>query len=316
MIPIESLTNGRFKSIPIICGPTASGKSALAMSVCRETGGELCSMDSMQIYRNMDIGTAKPTLEEQRLVRHHLIDIADPADNYNTALYRNAALESIRDCLGRGVLPVFCGGTGQYASALSQGITFAPVEIDPDLHESLLRESEEAGIQALYEELVSVDPKSAEKIHPNNRKRVIRALEIYRQTGKTMDYFNSVSKKDGPVYPFSLFAINMDREQLYRRMDERVDRMLEDGLLEEVIRLRKDGLNRTHTAMQAIGYKELYEYLEGNIPLADAAALIKQKTRNYGKRQLTWFRSMENVKWIEPQDVTSVLKAITNSKIL
>jgi len=261
----------------------------------------------------MDIGTAKPTLEEQQLVRHHLIDIADPRESYNTALYRNAALECIRGCLESGVLPVFCGGTGQYASALSQGITFAPFEIDTDLHESLLRESENRGIQALYDELVSVDPDSAAKIHPNNMKRVIRALEIYRQTGKTMEYFNSVSKKDGPVYPFSLFAINMDRDKLYRRMEERVDRMLEEGLLEEVIRLKEHGLNQTHTAMQAIGYKELYLYLEGNLSFSDAVALIKQKTRNYGKRQLTWFRSMEDVKWIEPDDVDTVIHTITSS---
>ena len=313
MIPIETFTNGRFKSIPILCGPTASGKSSLAMSVCLKTGGELCSMDSMQIYRHMDIGTAKPTLEEQLLIRHHLIDIADPRESYNAALYRKAALDCICECLGRGVLPVFCGGTGQYASALSQGIAFAPFEIDPDLHESLLRESEDRGILALYSELASVDPNSAAKIHPNNKKRVIRALEIYRQTGKTMDYFNSVSRKDGPAYPFSLFAINMDRERLYRRMDERVDRMLDDGLLEEVIRLKEGGLNQTHTAMQAIGYKELYLYLEGNQSFADAVALIKQKTRNYGKRQLTWFRSMDNVQWIEPEDCDTVIQTVTNS---
>ena len=312
MIPIESSTHGRFHTIPILCGPTASGKSALAMSVCLVTGGELCSMDSMQIYREMDIGTAKPTRDEQKLVPHHLIDMIDPRESYNTALYRNTALECIRDCLERGVLPVFCGGTGQYASALAEGIAFAPVEIDPDLHDSLLMESEERGIQALYDELVSVDPNSAAKIHPNNKKRVIRALEIYRQTGKTMDYFNSISKKDGPAYPFSLFAIRMDREQLYKRMDERVDRMMENGLLEEVIRLKEHGLNQSHTAMQAIGYKELYLYLEGSIPLADAVALIKQKTRNYGKRQLTWFRSMESVKWIEPDDCDTVIRTITN----
>lgn len=312
MIPIEPFTSGRFHSIPVIFGPTASGKSALAMSVCRQTGGELCSMDSMQIYRGMDIGTAKPTAEEQHLVKHHLIDLLDPRESYNTALYQTAALECIRECLERGCLPVFCGGTGQYASALSEGITFAPVEIDPELHESLLRESEERGMQVLYEELVSADPNTAAKIHPNNKKRVIRALEIYRQTGNTMDYFNSISKKDGPAYPFSLFAIRMDREQLYRRMDERVDRMMENGLLEEVIRLKKSGLNQSHTAMQAIGYKELDLYLEGKIPYGDAIALIKQKTRNYGKRQMTWFRGMVNVTWMEPEDFEAVIQAISN----
>src|ERR1035437_672785 len=177
MIPIEPFTNGRYKSIPIICGPTASGKSALAMSICLETDGELCSMDSMQIYRHMDIGTAKPTAKEQNMIRHHLIDIIEPSSNYNVSRYIEDALACVKDCLSRSHLPVFCGGTGQYASALAQGISYMPISIDPDISAAILLETNANGYDSLYNELLLVDPVSAYKIHPNNKKRVIRAVE-------------------------------------------------------------------------------------------------------------------------------------------
>jgi len=311
MIQIEYLTEGKYKSIPIICGPTASGKSALALTLCEKTGGELCSMDSMQIYRGMDIGTAKPTEDEKRAVPHHLIDIIDPTENFSVAMYVESALEVAADCLGRGKLPIFCGGTGQYASALAQGISYLPVSIDSSVHDRLLHEAEERGFESLYAELCEKDPESAAKIHPNNRKRVIRALEIFRQTGKTMSYFNEQSKKGGPRYPFQLFALEWDREELYRRMDQRVDMMMEAGLLDEVRRLRKTGITSSHTAMQAIGYKELFAFLEGKTTLDEAVDLIKQKTRNYGKRQITWFRNMGDVKWIKPGDMKAVLEIIS-----
>ena len=312
MISIEPFTKGRYKSIPIICGPTASGKSALAMSVCQETSGELCSMDSMQIYRHMDIGTAKPTCDDQKQIVHHLIDIIEPTSQYSVSCYKEDALACINDCLIRGHLPVFCGGTGQYASALAQGTTFIPIEIDPDISFAILLEANEKGYDALYSELVLIDPVSAEKIHPNNKKRVIRAIEIYRQTGKTMTYFNELSQKEGPQYPFSLFAISWDRSELYSRMDMRVDQMLHAGLLEEVIKLKKLGLDARQTSMQAIGYKELFEYLDGHLDYNEAVSLIKQKTRNYGKRQLTWFRNMGDVTWINPEDYKSILERISN----
>lgn len=310
MINIERYTGGLYKSIPIICGPTASGKSSLAISVCQKTNGELCSMDSMQIYRHMNIGTAKPTKAEQDLVPHHLIDLIEPTENFSAAMYKTAALACAADCLNRGRIPVFCGGTGQYASALAQGISYLPIEIDPNITEKLLQEADERGYEALHNELLLIDPQSAEKIHPNNKKRVLRALEIYRQTGKTMTYFNGQSKNDGPQYPFSLFAIEWDREKLYERMDLRVDQMLHEGLLEEVQKLKLSGLTSANTSMQAIGYKELFSYLEGNSSYEDAVAMIKQKTRNYGKRQLTWFRNMGGVTWISPGDINSVLRDI------
>lgn len=306
MISIESFLDGRYKSIPIICGPTGSGKSSLALAFCKESDSELCSMDSMQIYRHMDIGTAKPTVDEQAEVVHHLIDLIEPNESFSAAMYKTAALSCIEDCLIRGHLPVFCGGTGQYASALALGITYIPIEVDPDISRSLLLKASEKGYEALHAELTVVDPVSAAKIHPNNKKRVIRAMEIYRQTGKSMTYFNEQSIKDGPQYPFSLFAIDWDRETLYRRMDQRVDQMIKDGLLDEVKKLRQYGLTSAHTAMQAIGYKELFNFLEGHKTYDDAVLQIKQNTRNYGKRQLTWFRNMGGVTWLTPGDHESI----------
>jgi len=310
MISIEPFLNGRYKSIPIICGPTGSGKSSLALALCIESEGELCSMDSMQIYKHMDIGTAKPTAEEQAETVHHLIDLIEPNESFSAAMYKKAALSCIEDCLKRGHLPVFCGGTGQYASALSLGINYIPIEVDPDISRLLLLEASEKSYEALHAELTAVDPISAAKIHPNNKKRVIRAMEIYRQTGKTMTYFNEQSIIDGPQYPFSLFAIDWDRDALYIRMDQRVDQMIKDGLLDEVKKLRQYGLTSAHTAMQAIGYKEVFDFLEGHKTFDDAILQIKQNTRNYGKRQLTWFRNMGGVTWIKPGDLEAIIDII------
>jgi len=311
MISIEPFLDGRYKSIPIICGSTGSGKSALALALCKVSGGELCSMDSMQIYRHMDIGTAKPTADEQAQVVHHLIDLIEPNESFSAAIYKTAALSCIEDCLKRGHLPVFCGGTGQYASALALGITYIPIEVDPDISRLLLLEASEKGYEALHDELAAVDPVSAAKIHPNNKKRVLRAMEIYRQTGNTMTYFNEQSIKEGPQYPFSLFAIERDRDTLYSRMDQRVDQMIMDGLLDEVKKLRQYGLTSQNTAMQAIGYKELFGFLEGHETYEDAVSQIKQNTRNYGKRQLTWFRNMGGVTWIKPEEIDIISNIIS-----
>lgn len=307
---IEPYTSNQYAKIPVICGPTASGKSSLALSLCEKVQGELCSCDSMQVYRHMDIGTAKPTRDEQLKVVHHLIDLIEPSDPYSVAQYRQSALDCIADCLQRGKLPVFCGGTGQYVSALALGIEYVNISIDPSVHNELQNEWIQNGMDSLYEELLRIDPISAAKIHPNNVKRVIRALEIYRQTGKTMTYFNQKSLENGPEYPFALYAIQWDREVLYRRMDERVDQMLSEGLLDEVCRLKDMGLSADATSLQAIGYKELIDYLQKNISLDEAVKQIKQNTRNYGKRQLTWFRNMGKVTWIMPGDAETVLRDI------
>jgi tRNA dimethylallyltransferase len=310
MMTIIEYTSGRFSKIPVLCGPTASGKSSLALSLCLAAQGELCSCDSMQIYRHMDIGTAKPTPQEQAMVRHHLIDLVEPTDQYHVGMYVEAAQDCISDCLNRGVLPVFCGGTGQYVSALSLGIQYADITIDPNLHDSLIRMGEEQGYDVLYQELFEVDPISAAKIHPNNRKRVIRALEIYRQTGNTMSYYNQQSIQKGPAYPFALFAIHWDRDKLYQRMDDRVDLMISSGLLNEVKMIKEMGVSCKNTSLQAIGYKEMSDYLDNHITYDEAVQLIKQKTRNYGKRQLTWFRNMQGVTWIEPGQLDVILRSL------
>lgn len=267
-------------------------------------------MDSMQIYKGMDIGTAKSTIEEQKEIPHHLLDLIAPSDTFSPMQFLEHAYRDIDCCLHSGHLPVFCGGTGQYATALVKGIDYVPIQILPELREQLVEEALVKGIDVLYQELSTVDPDAASKIHLNNQKRVLRALEIYRQTGRTMTYYNEQSTKNGPRYPFSLFAIDVEREQLYRRIDIRVDEMMQAGLLGEVEFLLSHDQNPSQTALQAIGYKELIKYLNGEVSLTDAIDEIKKNTRHYAKRQMTWFSHMENVTWIRPNDQQTVLDAI------
>ena len=309
MINISSFVPS-FHSIPVICGPTASGKSSLSLTVCRQIQGELFSMDSMQIYQGMDIGTAKATNEEQQEIPHHLINLIEPCESFSPIQYLEVAYREVDRCLNRGHLPVFCGGTGQYASALAKGIDFIPIDIQPDVRDQLQKEATENGIDILYQELVASDPEAAKRIHPNNQKRVLRALEIYRQTGKTMTYFNEQSTKNGPKYPFSIFAISIDREILYRRIDTRVEEMIESGLLQEVEVLLSKRTPVSQTSMQAIGYKELIQYLQGHCSLQDAIDEIKKNTRHYAKRQMTWFSHMENVTWICPDESRKIIDSI------
>ncbi len=301
-----------YYKIPIICGPTASGKSRLSLALAQKTQGVLCSCDSMQIYRHMDIGTAKATASEQALVPHRLLDIAEPSESFSVVRWQALALETIELCLTKEKrLPIFCGGTGQYVSALSQGIEYLSFETDLKIRAELEAEAQHKGYPALYAELTAIDPEAAAKIHPNNHRRVIRALEIYRQTGKTMSDHNAKSKEKGPLYPFSLFAIEWLREDLYRRMDLRVDQMLTEGLVDEVRALLEMEIPLDSTAMQAIGYQEISLYLKGKMSLEEAVQQMKQRTRNYGKRQLTWFRHLPEVIWISPDDQERVLEIIS-----
>ncbi len=309
MINIENWV-APYRKIPIICGPTASGKSSLALRVCREISGELMSMDSMQVYRGMDIGTAKASTEEQAQVPHHLLDLVEPTTDYSPVQYLTSAYQAIDIVLQTGKLPVFCGGTGQYASALSLGIEYVPVEIDPFIREKLRIEIQDKGPEALYEELRRVDPLSAEKIHPNNAKRLLRAMEIYRQTGRSKTEFDAESTKSGPRYPFAVFVIERPREELYRRIDQRVDQMITDGLVEEATKLYLEYAHLSSTSKQAIGYKELFQYFAQEISLDEAIDLIKKNTRNYAKRQITWFSHMKDVTVISANDVETILHVI------
>lgn len=303
------------KLIPIITGPTASGKSALALKMCEITGGELISCDSMQIYRKLDVGTAKPTSEEQALVRHHMIDIIDPGDNYNVSMFIEGCYKAIEDILSRGKLPVLCGGTGQYISALKDGITFEEDPLADEMTEKLYEEYRKNGIDSIYQRLVDVDPESAAKIHPNNTRRVIRALAVYEATGKTKTERNIDSVKEGPRYNFKLFQISYedDRSILYDRINRRVDIMMEQGLEKEARYLYSLPIDRKSTCCQAIGYKEFLPLIDEQpgSTLERVAYEIKLNTRHFAKRQLTWFRYIDCI-----QDINRDLSIEEQAKIV
>ena len=281
------------KFIPVICGPTASGKSSLALKLCEEENGELVSCDSMQIYKGLDIGTAKDTAEEQQRIKHHMIDIVDPDVNYSVNDYVTDALKCIEEILKRGKLPVLCGGTGQYISALVKGLDFGSEEVSDKTVSELYAEYERDGIDDIYNRLSKVDPEAAENIHPNNVRRVIRAYAVFVDTGITFTEKNRRSELNGPEYPFRLFLPQWPREELYSRINDRVDEMVSSGLVDEAQWLYSNYGSSGSTSLQAIGYKELFPYLNGDISLDRAVYEIKLNTRHYAKRQMTWFRKMD-----------------------
>ncbi len=295
----------KYSFIPIIAGPTASGKSALALEICREAGGELVCADSMQIYRGLDIGTAKDSREEIGDVPHYLTDIVDPGTDFSVYDYVSTALPIIGDILGRGRLPVICGGTGQYISSLLYGLDYGTGDekAEQEATLELEKELERIGPDALYERLVQEDPEAAELIHPNNTRRVIRALAVHKALGITFSEKNKKSKTAGPAFPFKVFMIDWDREILYDRINRRVGVMVENGLVEEAKMLKSLNVDRTSTCWQAIGYKEMLRFLDGEETLEQACDRIRIGTRHYAKRQLTWLRGMgDDVTRIEPAD--------------
>ncbi len=274
-----------------IVGPTASGKSALALALAERFGGELISCDSMQVYRRMDIGTAKPTKEEQERVRHHMIDVVEPTQSFSCAEFVPLAEAAIRDVQARGKLPIICGGTGLYLDALLRGNDFAPELTDDALRASLLAFADKNGAEALHEELRKIDPESAETIHKNNVKRVARAIEIYKLSGVTKTELDRRSRIGEPRFDAKVLALGYsDRAELYSRIDARVDVMMREGLEAETRALLEEGVfQRNTTAAQAIGYKELLGYIEGRDTLEGAVENLKMATRRYAKRQITWF---------------------------
>lgn len=289
--------------IPLIAivGPTASGKTSLAVAVCKVLGGEAVSCDSMQIYKGMDIATAKPTAEEMQGVPHHLIGFVEPDEVFSVAKYCETAKEIITDIHSRGKKAVLVGGTGLYYSSLVDNIEFLPEETDFEYREMLRKRAEAEGAQALLDELAQVDPEAASRLHPNNLGRVIRALEIYHTTGKTITDQNEQSRSEKT--PFETVALCLDardRQFLYDRINKRVDIMLETGLVEEARAFYENPLGRT--AKQAIGYKELNPYFAGEKPLDECIENLKMQTRRYAKRQLTWFRRDEKVNFIYIDD--------------
>ncbi len=286
------------QNVIVIVGPTASGKTSLSIELAKHYNGEIISADSMQIYKYMDIGTAKPTIEEMQGIKHYLIDEVYPDEDFNVVKYTQLANHYIEEILSKGKQPVIVGGTGLYVSSLVNNITFSETECDPEFRNKLQQEADEYGAQYLHDKLSSVDPEAADAIHPNNIKRVIRALEVFYQTQKTKTFHNEQSKQTPPKYNYILLGLNMERELLYSRINKRVDIMLEAGLLEEVKHIIKLGYGNCNIAMQGIGYKQMISYLNGEISLDEAIELIKRDSRRYAKRQLTWFRRMNEINWL------------------
>lgn len=289
--------------ILVIVGPTASGKTRMAVELAQRHNGEVISADSMQIYRTMDIGTAKPTKEEMGGIPHHMIDVADPEEDFSVARYVEMAARCVDDVLERGKLPIVAGGTGLYIDSLLSGRTFAPFSPDSALRGELERELAEKGGQAMLEALAQVDPEAAQRLHPNDHKRIIRALEVYRSTGKTITQHNRETQAIPPRYDALTIGLAFqDRQAMWRRIDQRVDEMVAAGLEDEVRRLLTSGISPKCTAMQAIGYKEFTQALSGEMTWQEAADVVKLRSRQYAKRQLTWFGHNPNTRWVRWDD--------------
>lgn len=302
------------KPLVILTGPTAVGKTALSIKLASEIGGEIISADSMQVYRQMDIGSAKIKPKEMGGIPHHLIDILEPEEEFNVCLFEKLALEAMEQIYERGHIPVVVGGTGFYIQALLYQIDFTEEETDTAYRDKLWQLGEEKGNHYLHELLRKVDPESAEEIHENNRKRVIRALEFYENCGKPISTHNKEQRQKTSAYNSCYFVLTDDRKKLYERIESRVDQMLSKGLVDEVRTLKERGCNASMVSMQGLGYKEILEYLDGRCSLLEAVEKIKKETRHFAKRQLTWFRREKDVIWIDKQafayDEDAVLSCI------
>ena len=287
----------------VIGGPTASGKSKLAVELAKKVNGEIISADSMQIYKEMNIGTAKVNKEEMQGVQHYLVDFVSPDERYSVSNFKKDAEKAIEEILAKGKTPIVVGGTGLYIDSLIYGIEFQDEEVDLEYREKLNKIADEKGLESLYKKAQEIDPEAMKKISINDRKRIIRVLEIYHKTGKTKTEQELQSRKNEVKYEYKVFAITMDRERLYERIEKRVDSMIEQGLIEEV----KQILNKYHTfptAMQGLGYKEVVEYLEGSCTKEEMIEKIKKETRHYAKRQLTWFRKNKETIWLDGEKST------------
>lgn len=287
--------------IIVICGPTASGKTALSIQLAKKINGEIISADSMQIYEDMSIGTAKPTIEEMDGVKHYLVGNVSPTVRYSVATYKKEAISAIEEILSKGKTPIIVGGTGLYVDSLVQAIEYDDLEIDLKYREELEKIAEEQGLEVLYEKAIKIDEQAMKKISNNDKKRIFRVLEIYNATGKTKTEQEIESRKKENPYEFIVFAIDMEREKLYDRINRRVDIMLENGLIEEV-KMLISKYDELPTAMQGLGYKEVVEYLENKLTYEEMVEKIKQETRRYAKRQLTWFRRNKQITWINGLD--------------
>ncbi|MEH7302754.1 tRNA (adenosine(37)-N6)-dimethylallyltransferase MiaA [Neobacillus drentensis] len=296
------------QNVLVIIGPTAVGKTKLSIEMAKRYNGEIISGDSMQIYRGMDVGTAKITKEEMEDIPHHLIDIKEPFESFSVSEFQELVRAKIAEIAKKGKLPIIVGGTGLYIQSVIYDYQFSDVSGDEAYRLQLEERVKEIGNEALHEELKGIDPGSAAQIHPNNVRRVIRALEIYHLTGKTMQEYQSHQQPD-LLYNTAIVGLTMDRDQLYERINLRVNMMMDEGLLPEVKALYQQGL-RECQSIQAIGYKEIYEYLDGKVTLNEAVENLKQNSRRYAKRQLTWFRNKMKVEWFDMSNVNNFSKKI------
>ncbi len=287
------------KPLIILTGPTAVGKTKLSIELAKKINGSIISADSMQVYRYMDIGTAKITKKQMQNVPHYLIDEFDPKDEFHVVRFQEYAKRYMDEIYSKGSIPILVGGTGFYIQAVLYDIDFTKVEAQEDYRKELLAFAKEHGEPALHEKLRKIDPISAQSIHPNNVKRVIRALEYYSQTGNPISKHNEVERQKASPYRFAYFVLTDDRKILYDRINQRVDQMIIDGLIEEVIHLKELGYERSLVSMQGLGYKEIYSYLEGECSLEEAIEQIKCSTRHFAKRQLTWFKREKDVIWLD-----------------
>ena len=298
----------------VICGPTASGKTALSIELAKQIHGEIVSCDSMQIYQDMNIGTAKPTPEEMQGIQHYLIGYVSPEQRYSVADYKADAKKAIKEIIKKGKMPIVVGGTGLYLDSLIYEIEYQDIQLDEEYRKKLEEEVEEKGLEALYERAKQIDAIAIEKISPNDKKRILRILEIYHATGRTKTEQEIESRKKEVEYDYKVYALDWDRQTLYDRINKRVDMMIEQGLIEEVKQIL-DKYDTFPTAMQGLGYKEVVDYLKGDLTKEEMIEKIKMESRRYAKRQLTWFRKNKQTIWLNAADdiqsnIDIILKAI------
>lgn len=300
----------------ILTGPTAVGKTEISIELAKRIGGEIISADSVQVYRGMDIGSAKITKEAMNGIPHYLIDVLEPTEEFNVNIFQNMAQNAIEEIQSKGKIPIIVGGTGFYIQAVLYDIDFDSTQDDHSYRKQLEDTAKEKGNEYLHDQLMKVDPDSANAIHFNNVKRVIRALEYYHDTGKTISSHNKAQRSNVSPYNFVYFVLNDKRELLYDRINKRVDIMLEHGLLDEVKGLLNNGCKKEMVSMQGIGYKEVVDYFENNLTLEELSELIKKNTRHFAKRQLTWFRREKDVTMINVSDLDYNQEKIINEMIM
>lgn len=290
------------QKVIVICGPTASGKTALSIELAKKIDGRIVSADSMQIYDEMNIGTAKPDEDEMQGIKHYLVGNIKPTRRYSVSQYKKDATQAIEEIISNKKIPIVVGGTGLYVNSLIYGIEYPEIDIDLEYRKQLEEDAESNGLENLYKRACEIDPEAMKKISENDKKRILRVLEIYKQTNKTKTQLEKESRAKGANFDFKVFAIDYEREKLYERINKRVDIMMEKGLLQEVKELYKKYGDELFTSGQAIGYKELIDYINNKCSLDEAVEKIKQESRRYAKRQLTWFRKIENIVWLNGMD--------------